>query len=69
MAAVCLAPSGPDRVHSVANWVIVFLLAWDRAADNGQDGGAVVWSAPGSWPEREDQLGLRLPFVCVEPNF
>lgn len=28
----------------------------------------MVWSAPGSWPECEDQLGLRLPFVS-SPTF
>lgn len=52
----------------MAKWVIVS-AAWDRASDNGQDGGAAVWSALGSWPEQEDQLGLRLPLVCVKPNF
>lgn len=36
-------------------------------ADDGQDGGAVVWCALGSWPEQEEQVGLGLLIVCVKP--
>lgn len=68
VTTVCLAPSRPNDTHSVANWVIV-PVAWDGAADNGQDGGAELWSALGSWPEQEDQLGLGLPLCVSSPTF
>lgn len=68
MAAVCLAPSRPNDTHRVANWVTV-PVAWDGAADNGQDGGAELWSALGSRPAQEDQLGLGLPLCVSSPTF
>lgn len=62
VAAVCLAPSRPNDTHRVANWVTV-PVAWDGAADNGQDGGAERWSALGSWPERRISWASGCPFV------
>lgn len=67
LAVVCLAPSGPDHMHGVASRVIV--SAGRGPTDNGQYGGSVGQSAPRSWPAKEDQLGCRLPRMCVELNF
>lgn len=67
LAVVYLVPSGPDHTHGGASWVIV--SAGRGPTDDDQYGGSLVWSAPGSWPEREDQLGCRLPLMCVELNF
>lgn len=67
LAVVYLVPSGPDHTHSVANWVLV--SAGRGPTDDGKYGGPLIWSAPGGWPERGDQLGCRLPLICVELNF
>lgn len=57
MAAVYLAPSRPSDTHRVANWVTVLLPGTGRQT-------MAKMAAPGSRPEREDQLGLGLP-LCV----